>query len=115
MATSALRVSRFLTLFWPYTGLLVIAFFLLKGREAPEIRNRVVIFTGSVVLALYLCTCWLILSGGFERPRLSIFAVPRLSFSGSVLAKPYLWRSTRAYLLLRANFLYDHGRIKEAR
>ncbi len=62
LALESLRVSRILGLFGPYVLLMGVAFFLLNGRDAPELRNRITIFTASLVIGLYLCTLWITLT-----------------------------------------------------
>lgn len=61
LALESIRVSRVLGLFVPYVLLMGVAFCLLNGRAAPDLRNRITIFTASLVVGMYLCTVWMFL------------------------------------------------------
>ncbi|MBN1270179.1 MAG: hypothetical protein JXB04_11370 [Kiritimatiellae bacterium] len=85
-AMQALSVSRTLMLLVPCMLAVCIALFLLKGRVAPEVRNRVTIFTGAWVIGMFLCTLWLALNLSPEA-----LCGTAITYSGALLTRHVLW------------------------
>lgn len=94
IALSTIGVSHVLAwLFVPYMVLVTAAVFLLKGRNAGEVRVRIAVFTGGLVIGMLLCTMWLLTGVQFCRyPPLAGAPGPAHSRGALLLTGPMLWR-----------------------
>ena len=73
MGLIAHRVSQFCMFFAVYFIFMIAAFFLLAGNGAAEIRNRITVFTGSLVVGMYFAFIWFVFQDSVLGRQLSIF------------------------------------------
>ncbi len=114
-----LDAVEYLRLFWPYTIFMIAALILLQGAQAADIRNCIVLFTGSVVLGVYLSASWLALTflsvpaALMTKPLLLWLALVTGALAGHALihivsglcALPKHRRNTMASLLIGLSFV----------
>jgi hypothetical protein len=107
IALGALHISRLLGwLFLPYGILVTAAVFLLKGKNVAEVRIRLAVFTGGVVVGMLLCTMWLMTGFRFTGAAYAVGAAdPRHSRTAVLLTGPLLWRIVPVSVAVSAHAL----------
>ena len=107
MALGALRISRLLG--WvsvPCFLLAVAGVFLLKGKHAGEVRIRIAVLNGSLILGTMLCTMWLLTSLDLNRGHwVSSAPDPLHSRATLLLTGPVLWRILPVFLAVAGHSL----------
>ena len=113
MALIAHRVGQFYTFFAVYFIFLIAACFLIAGNGAAEIRNRITVFTGSLVVGMYFAFIWFVFQDSVLGRQPSIFpSLSHLSQVRSQLLTPRLmWWLIPVFgaLALHSAFHLLHG------
>ena len=113
IALTAHRIGQFYTFFAVYFIFMIAAFFLLAGEGAAEIRNRITVFTGSLVVGMYFALIWFVYQDSVTGVRPSIFpSLSHLSQLRSQLLTPRLmWWLIPVFgsLALHSAFHLLHG------
>jgi hypothetical protein len=73
MGLIAHRISQFYMFFAVYFIFMIAACFLLAGNGAAEIRNRITVFTGSLVVGMYFALIWFVFQDSVFGRQPSIF------------------------------------------